>query len=193
MSLSLPGTPFVLPVRGNFMYRIAAILLILPAFVPSLGWCDEAGRSAKAEEFIRLTKADVAVKGFIKSNADQLKSDLVRRMLGVEVPSELRQEVIIYQDKAGRSLDEQVSWEKVHPLLVRLIADTFTEAELDDIVAFYNSAGGRAMIGKNGAILDGSVKIVTRLAEGAKPAVDLLLEDFKSEVQRRKAERRSAK
>jgi hypothetical protein len=54
---------------------------------------------------------------------------------------------------------EELSWERMRPQLLRIYSETFTEAEVLGIVAFYESPAGQAFVAKMPALLQKSMEM----------------------------------
>jgi uncharacterized protein len=55
------------------------------------------------------------------------------------------------QDGAQRALaivNDELSWDKLRPLMVQVYTETFTQEEVEGLTAFYESAVGRAYVDK---------------------------------------------
>jgi hypothetical protein len=57
-------------------------------------------------------------------------------------------------------VDQSFSWPVLEPAYVKLYGDTYTEAELDGILAFYKSPAGQAMLTRTPELSAGVMQIV---------------------------------
>src|SRR5438105_3739431 len=127
--------------------------------IPALFWAasaayaDEAGRMAKAEEFLRLAKMDDMLRQTLKMVSEQTKSGVMQQMMGVKLPPEKEKEVSAFQDRIAKVIADVFAWEKLKPAYVKLYAEEFSEEELDGIVAFYKSPTGQAMVAKTPSLM----------------------------------------
>ncbi len=53
-----------------------------------------------------------------------------------------------YQAKANAALDQAIGWNKLKPDMVKLYTSNFSESELKDLVAFYQSPLGKKVLEK---------------------------------------------
>jgi hypothetical protein len=77
---------------------------------------------------------------------NQTKSGAMQQMFGVTLTPEQTKESEELQGKLATILASALSWEKLKPIYVKLYADTYTEQEMDGIIAFYKSPAGEAML-----------------------------------------------
>jgi uncharacterized protein len=143
----------------------------------SLLWCaspvraDEAGKSAKAEELLQLVQGDQMVKmlePMMKGMAGAVKPDL---------PAEERAKIGEMQQKIMTLVAERLN--QVRPALAKIYTDTYTEAELDGILAFYKSPVGKAFLEKMPEVMQRSTPVMIGLLSGLQPEIQKMAEQMK--------------
>ena len=126
------------------MKTAIAIFLLAPAVLLA----DDASKTAKIEEMIRITKADQIAQQMI----DQMTPILKTQMSKVDVPAEQRaafnQMVEEMTTKMTAMIKEKLSWDKLGPVFMKIYSETYTEEEIEGIVAFYKTPAGQAMLQK---------------------------------------------
>jgi hypothetical protein len=146
-------------------------------------WCDEASRTAKVEEFFRLTKMDELLRQSLTLATDQVKSGIIQQITGTKLPPEAQKGMSAFQDKVARVVTDALSWEKLKPAYLQLYVDAFSDGELDGIVAFYKSPAGQAMVAKTPALMQkASVVAQQRMAE-AQPELQRLMKEFVAQAE----------
>src|ERR1035437_5743807 len=109
-------------------------------------WCaspvraDEASKSAKAEELVQLTQVDA----MMKMMEPMMKAALAQA--DKDISAELRAKVGGMQEKIKALV--AVNFSKAKPALVKACTDTYTEEEIDGILAFYKSPARKAVLQK---------------------------------------------
>jgi uncharacterized protein len=140
------------------MMKYAALLTLI--FVP-LACGDEATKVAKVEEL--LTVMNVA------EQQKQMMDQMSKMVIG-QIKDELDKQGNVSQAEIAKAQDKQkrmfaliaqkTSWQDMKPIFVKAYVDTFAEAEIDGMLAFYRSPPGKAMIEKQPAL---SGKIMTNV------------------------------
>lgn len=88
----------------------------------------------------------------LESNADQVKEQMVRYVrqavpdTGVLSTQSARESRETMAGELRKTLDETMSWERMKPEYVQLYASLYTEEELKQLVAFYESPVGQKSI-----------------------------------------------
>jgi len=140
-------------------------------------WCasparaDEASKSAKAEELLRLTQGDAMMKmvePMMKGMQAQGDKD---------IPAEQRAKVGEMQEKIMALV--AVSLSKAKPALVKAYTDTYTEEEIDDILAFYKSPAGKAFLQKTPEFMQRSMPVTMQMMGDLLPQMKTMMEGIK--------------
>jgi hypothetical protein len=75
-------------------------------------------------------------------------------------------------------MDTQLGWNVMEPEYIKLYADTFTDEELDGIIAFYKSPAGISLIEKTPELTKQASALVQAKMVILQPQMKQLLEDF---------------
>lgn len=145
-----------------------AIVFVL-ALVPAMA--DEASKSARIEEMLKLTNADAMTNQMI----DQMRKLAVQNTSQAGGPEEQT-----IQNRIFDLLKQELSWEKMKPHYVQLYNELFTEQELDGIVAFYRSPAGQAMTKKMPELVQRSIALSQRQMSEVMPKVKQIIEDARA-------------
>ena len=84
--------------------------------------------------------------------------------------------------KANAALDRAVGWDKLKPELVKIYTSNFSESELKELIAFYESPLGKKVLEKMPALTQQSAQLTQSRLESAVPEVNKLLSDMTSEL-----------
>src|SRR4051794_21288267 len=142
------------------MRPISLILLLCTAIPAALA--DEASKTAKVEEFFRLSHTEDALSETMTLMMNQMKSGAFQQSTGTKRSAEFQELMEDLQARTGKLIASAFAWDKVKPEYVKLYGDTFTEEQLDDILAFYRSPSGQAMVAKNSALMTKSVEMAQK-------------------------------
>jgi len=155
---------------------LIAIAALSVAASPS--FADDASKAAKVEEFFKLSKMDDTLRQALALSANQIKSGMLQQMTGVKLSPEQEKSMGEFQDKVTTLVSGALSWEKMKPAYVKLYADTYTEPQLDDIVAFYKSPTGQAMVAGNSSMMTKASAIAQKQLAEVMPELQKMIRDF---------------
>jgi hypothetical protein len=156
--------------------KYMAVALIMGV---TLLWCaspvraDEASKSAKAEELLQLTQSDQMMKQML----EQIKVMQTAMMKQTDMPAERRAKVSEMQENIMALVADRLS--KAKPALVKIYADTYTEAEIDGILAFYKSPPGKAMLEKMPQVMKRSMPVMMQMMGDVQREMKKMREEMK--------------
>lgn len=143
--------------------------------VPLVVRADDASRRAKCEEMLRVTNSEqMMVQMF-----DSMRKMHTEQMAKMELPPEARASAVEIQERSLATVRKMLNWETLKPRFIDLYAATYTEPELDGILAFYKSAAGRAMLDKMPQLMQGSMRIGQEAVAAMTPELNKIIEEAK--------------
>ena len=158
------------------MKRWIAMFFVAMAVAPVGARADEASKQAKVKELFAVMH--------MEHNLDRMRSAMEQQVQataknapGTEQmtpeKAKMQQEFI---DNSMKVVDANFGWTVLEPAYVKLYADTYTEAELDGIVAFYQSPAGQAVLTKTPELSAGVMQIVHSRMGDFQPKMQALQE-----------------
>ena len=130
---------------------------------------DDASRTAKAEELFQAAKMDQGFKQLLEHAQFTIKAQTARLEAAGADKAALEQ-------KISEILSQQMSWDRLRPQYLKVYADTYTEAELDGVLAFYKSPAGQAWFAKSPELGDKTRLITQQAIQNAQAQIRKLIE-----------------
>jgi hypothetical protein len=139
----------------------AAFFLLLP-----VAHADEASKRAKLDELFKAMKLDTLMQQMMSMGMKQ--GEQVARTIVGDKPMSAEDRKILdgYEAKVSTLLQSTLSWEKLKPAYMDLYASTYSEADVDGILAFYRTPAGQHMVEKTPELAQASQKIVLARMQG---------------------------
>ncbi|MDB6143398.1 MAG: hypothetical protein JWP80_2442 [Pseudomonas sp.] len=141
-------------------------------------FADPASHAASAETFLKLAHADKLGTPVYM----QVQQMFEQRFVETKAPESKKATLETYQAKANAALDSSIGWDKLKPDMVKLYTSNFTEAELKDLIAFYQSPLGKKVQAKMPELAQQSAQLTQGKLEAAVPVVNKLLADMTAEL-----------
>ncbi|WP_250622878.1 DUF2059 domain-containing protein [Pinirhizobacter soli] len=159
-------------------------ILLLLGFLISPAWGADAPPSeASIHELMDVTHAQKLVDGIIdQTNGLMLKS--VQQANG-GAPLD-PQEKKIAARAVGKLTDvmrQQMSWEKMQPMMIDLYKKTFSQNEINDMLAFYRTPSGQAVIQKMPALMNQTMAISQAKIQAMLPQIRDISAEMGQELQ----------
>jgi hypothetical protein len=121
----------------------SAVLTSALFIAASLGSAQEFSKEAKIERLLMLMNVEATMNQVF----EQTKAMIPSQMPSTGTPEQRTKA----QQLQARILDlvkARMSWDKMRPQYVKVYSETFSDEEIDGILAFYESPAGRAMLKK---------------------------------------------
>lgn len=96
----------------------------------------------------------------------------------------------------GKVLDmvkEETTWDKMKEEYITLYAQTYTQSELKDIIAFYKTPSGQAFIKKQPELLKRSFQLGSKMMGGLIPKIQAMVNEFKTSIESQPSPKPAAK
>ncbi|MCQ4264302.1 hypothetical protein CXK91_00015 [Stutzerimonas stutzeri] len=164
-------------------FRIQALrCAMLFICASSSAFADNAGHERSAERFLQLANADrLAVPVYA-----QVQQMFAQRFAETQAPENKKAMLERYQAQANAALDKAIGWDKLKPDLVSLYTSHFSEAELNQLIDFYQSPLGKKMLTKLPELNARSAQLTQVKLEAVVPEVNKLLSDMTAELENQK-------
>ncbi len=155
-----------------------AVLLVLCAAMAVPARADDASRRAKVQELFTLTHVNRMTEQITSVVRKQLEAS-VRGLPGLaQATPEQKKLLADYETKVMNLVDTNVNWTVVEPQMVELYESTYTEAEIDGILAFYKSPVGQTMLAKSPDLTRKSMEITQGKLAPLQPQITELSQEF---------------
>jgi len=93
--------------------------------------------------------------------------------------AEERQHAEDVQSKMMALIADRLSWQNAKASYVKIYAETFSESEIDGILAFYKSPAGEAMLDKMPLLMQKSMEVSQQLMVDIMPQIQHMTEELK--------------
>ena len=140
---------------------------------------DDASKQIKIQQLFRLEKLDqISKQSMQRAMAMMNNPAMLQRMSGVQLPPGQQQAMQQLTGKIFPILSRALSWESIEPDYIKLYADTFTEKQIDDIIAFYKSPTGQVLAEKEPVLVQEQSAIAQQRLIGIMPEIQKTIKDF---------------
>jgi len=147
-------------------------------------WADETSKAAKAREVLKLSNARQASQQIMDLVATQVKTGISGELAGTQITPTIQKQLDAFLDKTMGLLRDSLGWEKMEPDYARIYVETFSEEELDGLVAFYKSPAGQAMVTKMPQIIAKSGELGQKKVEAILPKIGEMAHEFAEQLKK---------
>lgn len=130
---------------------VAALALVLVAGLAPAAAAQSHAQKESAAELLEVMKMDVAVRD--------------ATMMSVEMQVEANPALAPFRDVMSEFVDKYLTWQAMKPDLIQLYAESFSEPELRELIAFYRTPTGQKTIALLPELTRKGAEIGARLME----------------------------
>jgi hypothetical protein len=112
------------------------------------------------EKLLELSQAGKLMDSVFAQMDGMMKASLKQATKGKPLSAEEQAIMDKQQAKMVAVMKEEFSWEKLKTPFVKVYRDTFTQEEVDGLVAFYESPAGKALINKQPELLKNTMAVM---------------------------------
>jgi hypothetical protein len=153
---------------------------LLAAFFPA--HADDATKAAKVEELFKVAHIDQLSTQVMQQTFDQINSGMMQQMMGVKLTPEQQKRADEFSVKVQKLIADGLGWKNLEPDYAKLYEDTYTEDEIDGILAFYKSPSGQAMVEKSPMLVKRSSAVVQERMQAIMPQLQELMKEYTTQA-----------
>jgi hypothetical protein len=118
---------------------------------------------ASVKQLLEAAQTRKLVDSVMKQMDMLLFEAIAQATKGQQVPEKIQNDIDRHRSEMTSLMKELLDWKKLEPIYVRIYQKSFTQAEVDGMIAFYKTPAGQAMINKMPAVMQNSIDEVQQL------------------------------
>lgn len=177
----VPGiAPFFIPIHPMKKLFIAVSLSLAFAAAHAAPVSQESIEALLAE-----TKAESLIESLYGSIEQSIRAGMQQSVAGKKLTPEQQRAIEMAPAKLMAVLKTELNWTRMKPLYVQVYKESFTQEEIDGLLAFYRSPAGQAFVNKMPVVMQRSMQIsqsqMQALAPKLQEAMKQLMQEAKIE------------
>lgn len=153
-------------------YKVVLAVLVL-MFSPAL-LADNASKDKKLNELVNVMDMD----SMIDSIYSQMEVMMKNMSAQMDIQPDEQALFDEYYSQMTQIIKEDMSWARMEPLVVDIYRRNFTEKELDDMLVFYKSDTGKAILAKMPVVMQESMQISQQLMQQSIPKIQAIAQQL---------------
>lgn len=143
---------------------------------------DDVTKRQKIEQLFQLIQIQKTLQQAMNQQMAQVQAAVKTLVPGMKMTADEQKDFDAFLQKIGAITQESMAWPKLEPQFVDLYASTYSEEEIDGMVAFYHTPTGEAMIAKQPEILSKSQVISQAQLAAVQPKIREAVMQFVQEM-----------
>ena len=163
-----------MPTLSRYLIIILA-LIVTPVFA---GTASE----QSVKQLLESTDAHKLLDQITADMDNMMKTNMQRSLQGKSITPKQQQIIEDMQHKEVALIKQEMTWEKLEPLYIKVYQDAFTQEEIDGILAFYGTPAGQALIKKMPDVLKKSTMEMQTRMNALVPQLQKIQQDAFNEL-----------
>jgi hypothetical protein len=155
-----------------------AFALCLALCLPVTARADDSTKRAKVQEMLELLHLDRTLDQMMKMLEQEATAATNAKLDGRHATPGQKDGIDAFQKQLFDYIGTQLSWESMKSDYVDLYAQTFTEDEIDGMLAFYKSPAGAAVIAKTPELAAKAGLLGAKKMLALKPEIQKMVDDY---------------
>jgi hypothetical protein len=143
------------------MKRVLAFVLLAAPFAV----CAQPASPASVERLLAVAHTEELLRGV--QERQRVVTDSVLRQVeasrarqGQPLSAEAQARMRAAAEKAREAIAEEMGWEKLRPLIVQVYSESFSEEEIQGLIAFYESPTGRMFVQRMPQVTERTMRLI---------------------------------
>lgn len=103
---------------------------------------------ASIKQLLEVAQAHKLIDSVMAQMENLMQQAIAQATKGQQIPAKVQKDIDQRRAELLTMMKELLDWKKLEPMYVRIYQKTFTQQEVDGMIAFYKTPAGRAVINK---------------------------------------------
>lgn len=147
----------------------------------------ETGQRATVEALLLASGADQMVNAMY----DQMDVAMISMSRQLDIKESEREGFEQHMKNVNQLLRDEMSWEKLRDPMIDLYTTHYTKQELQDMLAFYQSETGQAMVSKMPAVMAASMQITQGMMGDIMPKIQAMTKQYSESLKAHRMQKKA--
>ena len=170
--------------------KIVIVMLVTfsPAFAQnSTSQSDLRPTDESVRQLLQIMDAKKLVEAIPQQVENMMTATLQQRLQGQSLSPQQQQAVDAMRTKVAALMREALDWSVMEPIYVKIYADTFSQSEIDGLVAFYKSPTGHAIIQKLPLAMQNAMTLAQQRMASLMPRIQQMAQETAAQIKAQSA------
>jgi uncharacterized protein len=112
---------------------------------------------ASIKQLLETAQAHKLIDSVMAQMDALMKQTMQQATQGQQIPPKVQKDIDKRETEMMAALKEMLDWNKLEPLYVRVYQKSFTQSEVDGMIAFYKTPAGQAVINKMPVVMQSTM------------------------------------
>lgn len=159
-----------------FITLILGTIISIPAFA-------QPSSKDSVKELLKITKSEQFLGQMSPQINNMMHSSIEKLTRGKKLTTKQELALVNYSQELGKIMQEELTWAKLEPEMIKIYAEEFTQEEVDGMIQFYKTPVGQSTIDKMPIVMQKSMQVGYKQMDAITPKIMQAAEKFAKEMQ----------
>ncbi|WP_151716254.1 DUF2059 domain-containing protein [Acinetobacter sp. TUM15071] len=164
------------------MKKIIAIFIMMAISIPAFA---QSASKESVKELLKITKSEQFLGQMSQQINTMMHSSIEKITQGRKLTTKQELAVVNYTQELSKIMQEELTWAKLEPEMIKIYAEEFSQEEIDGMIKFYKTPVGQSTIDKMPIVMQKSMQVGYKQMDAITPkimqAADKLAKDMQAE------------
>ena len=137
---------------------------------------------ASIKQLLEVAQARKLVDSIMMQMGNLMEQSMAQATKGQTVPPKVQKEIDKGRSETSAMMKDLLDWSKLEPLYVRVYQKSFSQQEVDGMIAFYKTPAGQAVIGKMPAVMQNTMDEMQQMMAPVMQKIQKMQQDVVAEM-----------
>jgi hypothetical protein len=137
---------------------------------------------ASIKQLLEVAQAHKLVDSVMTQMNSLMLQTIAQATKGQQISPKVQKDIDQRREEIRSLMKELLDWKKLEPMYVRIYQKSFTQPEVDGMIAFYKTPAGQAVIGKMPAVMQSSIDEMQQLMGPVMEKIQRTQQDVAAEI-----------
>ena len=137
---------------------------------------------ASVKQLLEVAQARKLIDSVMAQMDRLMQQTIAQAVQGQDVPAKVQKDIDKWQAEVFGFTKELLDWSKLEPMYVRIYQKSFSQEEVDGMIAFYKTPAGQAVIGKMPAVMQNTMDEMQQMMTPVLQKMQRMQQDLVAEM-----------
>jgi hypothetical protein len=167
--------------------RIPIVVALFCSIALSVGFAaDNPPSEASIKQLLEVGQAHKLTDETIAQMDAYMRQTMQQATQGQQIPPEIQKDIEGREAEMMAAMKEVLDWNKLEPMYVRIYQKSFTQGEVDGMIAFYKTPTGQALLTKMPVVMQNTMNEVQQMMQPMMQRLQRMQQEVVAEIQAEK-------
>ena len=170
--------------------RIEIVLALAFSFaLPGAFAADQSPSEASVKQLLEVSQIHKILDTTMAQMDGFMKQTMQQAIQGQPVTPQVRKDIEKRQAQMMSIFKEMLDWQKLEPMYIRVYQKSFTQPEIDNLIAMYRTPGGQTLLSKMPIVMQNTMAEMQQVMQPMIQKIQRMQQEVLAEIQADKAKK----